>query len=75
MRYIIYKNINEEGFIKIKENLNEIEKIITPIMKEFNFSLNRRDYDEGLNLDYTFGYKGNSGNIGVTYDEEQSILY
>lgn len=74
MLYITYKNINEEGFVKTKDNLNEIEKIISPIMKEFNFSLNLRDYDEVLNLDYVFGYNGNYGNIGVTYDEEQSIL-
>jgi hypothetical protein len=57
MRYIIYDNIDEKDFEEIKNRLDSIEKISSPLMQLSGFYLNRKQYDDVL---------------GVAYDEEGS---
>ena len=72
MRYIPYKNIDEAGFIRIKNELTKLDEIITPQMEKLNFKLNTRDYSETLGLDYTSEDGEFMGNIGVTFYVDES---
>lgn len=71
--YSIYKNMSKNDFEKIKKSLESIEKISSPIMQMKGFYLNRIAYDEGLDLDYVSEGGNFKGNIGVTFDEDNSI--
>jgi hypothetical protein len=70
--YSDYKNINREDFEDIKLILDRIERISSPIMQMDDFYANRINYDEALGLDYLHEDTDFEGNIGLTYDEEQS---
>jgi hypothetical protein len=72
MNYIIYKNISESEFFALKERLDSIERINSPLMQMEGFYLNRRNYEESLSLDYVSERKDFMGNIGVAYDEAES---
>jgi hypothetical protein len=72
MRYIIYDNIDEKDFEEIKNRLDSIEKISSPLMQLSGFYLNRKQYDDVLSLDYVHEDKEFMGNLGVAYDEEGS---
>jgi hypothetical protein len=72
MRYIIYDNINEKDFIEIKSRLDSIERISSPLLQQSGFYLNRKQYEDVLNLDYVHDGKEFMGNLGVAYDEEES---
>jgi hypothetical protein len=70
MRYIIYKGINENEFTVLKEKLNNIERISSPLMQMHDFFLNRESYDEALALDYLHKDEKFQGNIGLKYIEK-----
>lgn len=72
MRYIIYDRVGEKEFIEIKERLNNIETIASPLMQMSGFYLNRRQYKELLSLDYVHEDNEYMGNVGLKYDEEGS---
>jgi len=72
MTYIIYKNIKENEFIEIKSRLDLIEKISSLLMKTHGFDLSERYYNDVLALDYVHEDNNFGGNIGITYDEEES---
>ena len=72
MRYLLYKTINESEFFRIKQRLEAIERLASPIMQKHNFHLNTRSYEEVLALDYINEDHIFMGNIGVSYEEEKS---
>lgn len=73
MRYSIYKNVEEHEFEALKERLNNIERVSSPLMQMHNFYLNRDSYEDTLALDYLYKDEIFFGNIGLTYiDKEKS---
>ena len=72
MNYIPYKNITENEFIDIKSRLSFIEKISSPLMKTHGFTLSEKFREDVLALDYVYEDNNFGGNIGVTFDEEES---
>jgi len=72
MGYIVYKNMSEKEFNELKQTLDSIERISSPIMQMNGFYQNRQSQEDYLNLDYVHDSCDFMGNIGVTYDEEES---
>ena len=74
MYYSIYKNLDEEEFLYFKGNLKRVECVVSPIMQQEGFYLNRDGhFKEYLGLDYLLEQSKYSGNIGVKYDEQNSF--
>jgi len=74
MEYSIYRNLNETDFLFIKEKLEIIERIISPIMQLSGFYLNRDGhYADYLGLDYICYDGFFNGNIGLQYCEDESL--
>lgn len=74
MFYSLY-NLPEKEFKYLKTIFKNYEKIISPIMEKENFFLNNDfNSDEYLGLDYLYEDSIFMGNIGLSYDENNSIL-
>ena len=73
MWYSIYKNIDKTEFYFLKQKIEMIEQLITPIMQLYNFYMNRdSQFREVLGLDYHGVTEEMKGNIGFSYEEEVS---